>query len=446
MNFKTILACICGMMVLYTGFSQSVYQFKYNFHSPQDSINYNALLVSYENGSGLLRVRYEEPAISEDVVVETDVEEMVFTDEKGLEDTAKMVLKTSNPRIISGQQNITPILPIFIFSYNSGTGFIEPSGIADPFAARIITNPQTTFTSRLIENTALTKRFVLQYFNEGDDFYKELFKPVNRGLSPVEKNTKIILLAVANTLVPDIGPSGTKNLDRIVNTFGKLAGDLGLHMDTIIIAGKVYNRKNVLKAIDQLRPAPNDIVVFYYSGHGFRKSEDSTRKFPYMDLRSDSMQNHLLHALNIEDVFETIRKKRSGSGFNLVLSDCCNSDVLDVNPIGSKPLKKKSSGVKWDENNFRELFLNKTSMSVLATAADNGQKAACNLSFGGFFSYYFLQNMENNCSKLQRNASWHVVMADTKKQTLFKARHTYCRKPHIPENICFQIPAYRIVY
>lgn len=158
------------------------------------------------------------------------------------------------------------------------------------------------------------------------------------------------------------------------------------------------------------------------------------------------MQNHLLHALNIEDVFETIRKKRSGSGFNLVLSDCCNSDVLDVNPIGSKPLKKKSSGFKWDENNFRELFLNKTSMSVLATAADNGQKAACNLSFGGFFSYYFLQNMENNCSKLQRNASWHVVMADTKKQTLFKARHTYCRKPHIPENICFQIPAYRIVY
>jgi len=54
--------------------------------------------------------------------------------------------------------------------------------------------------------------------------------------------------------------------------------------------------------------------------------------------------------------------------------------------------------------------------------------------------------MENYSSKLRTNGTWDVIMQDAQKQTIFKAKHTYCEKPYIPENICQQNPDYKIVF
>ena len=51
------------------------------------------------------------------------------------------------------------------------------------------------------------------------------------------------------------------------------------------ISGKTYGKKNAEAAIKKLNPGPNDIVVFYYSGHGFRKAGPNPR-FPLIDLRA----------------------------------------------------------------------------------------------------------------------------------------------------------------
>ena len=84
-------------------------------------------------------------------------------------------------------------------------------------------------------------------------------------------------------------------------------------------------------------------------------------------------------------------------------------------------------------------------MSVLATAASSGQLASSNNDFGGFFSFYFKMAMENYSSKLRNNPTWDLILQDTQKQTIFKAKHTYYDKPYIPENVCQQNPDYRIV-
>jgi len=211
------------------------------------------------------------------------------------------------------------------------------------------------------------------------------------------------------------------------------------------ICGATYSKKNVQDAVSALRPSANDIVVFYYSGHGFRLPEQP-RRFPFMKLKTlhKSRKDVLDNSLNIEDIFLSITKK--GARFNLVLSDCCNNDIFSSNAKGTKPGKTRGSGVEWSEDNLRTLFLNKTPMSLLATAASTGQKSTCNNEFGGFFSYYFKTSMENYSSKLRTNGTWDLIMQDAQKQTIFKARHTYCEKPYIPENICQQNPDYKIVF
>ena len=54
----------------------------------------------------------------------------------------------------------------------------------------------------------------------------------------------------------------------IITFFRKISGFLGIQFvlgDTI--TGNKYNKETVEKALRDLRPDPNDIVVFYYTGY-----------------------------------------------------------------------------------------------------------------------------------------------------------------------------------
>ncbi|HYM93072.1 MAG TPA: caspase family protein, partial [Chitinophagaceae bacterium] len=346
----------------------------------------------------------------------------------------------------------------FIFTYNSANDFFEPAGAADLGNNNGVSSA-TSFSWQLIEGAAMNKDFLSQYFSVDEDFYTNFFKPVTRGLSPLEKNIRLHLLVVADTLDAEIGSSCRRDMQRTVEMFKTLTDYLGIKFLPNIICGKEYSKANVQEAINALNPAANDIVVFYYSGHGFRTPEKA-RPFPNLKLKNfrnlrenfrDSVswirkdrQDNITYSLNIEDIFNLIRKK--GARMNLVLSDCCNNDIFSTNATGTKPGKTKGSGVEWSEDNIRTIFLNKSPMSILMTAASSGERASSNNSFGGFFSYFFKMSMENYCSKLKTNPTWDEILQDAKSQTTNKANHTYCDKPYIPANICQQNPVYKIVF
>lgn len=444
MKSTLTLAFVLTFVASIPASSQSVYQLQYNFHEPNDSLTYHAFLVRFDDGSGLLRIRYMVPTTNEDVLIETDMEEDYVTDQSGNVDTNVIILKSANPRFIAGDDKGGLRNPVFLFRNNATTGYFEPAGVSRSAQSSTVP-PGTSFIANLIERAALTKDVVLQFFSEDEDFYVNLFNNQTRGLTPVEKNIKLHLLVVADTLDKSIGSSCSKDMKRVVETFSGLTNFLGIKIYPRTICGKDYSKKSVQAAINSLRPTANDIVVFYYSGHGFKLPERS-RRFPFVKLKTfhKGRQDVIDNSLNIEDIFLAIKKR--GARFNLVLSDCCNNDIFSENAKGSKPGKTKGSGVEWSEDNIRTLFLNKNPMSVLATAASTGEKASSNDDFGGFFSYYFKTAMENYSSKLRTNVTWDLVLQDAQKQTIFKAKHTYCDKPYIPANICQQNPDYKIVF
>lgn len=448
-----VLASIC-----IPSFSQSIYSIQYNFHQPQDSNDYHAILIRYPDGGGLLRVRYINTSTQQDILIESDIDEQNAIDDSGMEDSTTLNLKTINPRIIRGDNDLKFDPVTIVFKYNSSNDFFEPADISNN-EKNIGSPSQHSFQWQLMEGAALNKEFVSQFFSEDEDFYTNLFKPVTKGLSPLEKNIRLNLLIVADTMDASIGSSCAKDLQRAIETFRALTDYLGIKFLPKTVCGKDYSKVNVQSAINALRPSANDIVVFYYTGHGFRLPE-KPRDFPNLKLKNfknlrasfrDSIswikkdrQDNITYSLNMEDIFNSIRKKEAR--FNLVLSDCCNNDIFSVNAKGTKPGKTKGSGVEWNEDNIRALFLNKNPMSILASAASSGQKATSNDDFGGFFSYFFKLSMENYCSKLKTNPTWDLIFQDAKTQTINKANHTYCDKPYIPANICQQTPVYKIVF
>ena len=452
-NMRRIL--IFCLLPSITANSQSIYNIEYNFRSGIDSITYHAFLLRYDDGGGLLRIRYSAGSNGNDELKEMDLEEIPATDNAGIIDSNTILLKAINARTIVGSSNTKLNSPFIILKYNRATDYFEPEGVCLSENKPVLPDG-ARFSSSFIEREKLTKAFMAQYFLEDEELYLRYFNNNTKGLSDTDKKKyRLHLLVVADTLDKEIGTACAKDLHRTVETFSNLTSFLGIKMLPTLICGKQYSKKNIEDAVKRLAPLPNDIVVFYYTGHGFRIPEKPGR-FPNMKLKNfptvranfrdslswarQSRKDNITFSLNIETIFNTIKAKKAR--FNLVISDCCNDDIFSVNAKGTPPGKTKASGVQWSEDNIKALFLNEKPMSILVTAAVSGQRACSNDAFGSFFSYFFKTSMETYCSKLQPPTTWDVVIQSAQKQTVAKASNTYCDKPRIPQNLCKQEPDY----
>lgn len=445
--------------------SQSVYTFRYNFNSPPDSTTYHAFLLRNEDGSGQLRVRYSPGKGKEDILVEAYTEEWNPPDKTGEADSTLLHIRAISPSFLQTDGRAGFNSPVFVFRLNPKTGFFDPQTVLPAELGNLQQFRDIQFSGRLLEVAELDRKLVGQFFSEDDDFYTNLFRQTTRGLSDAEKTYRMHLLIVADTLDKRIGPSTLLDIQKVMETFGSIGKYLGIKLLPTIVYGKRYGKTGVQEALAKLRTAttntPNDIIIFYYTGHGFRIPE-RPRKFPNMKLKNfivpkptvfkterDSLiwvkkerEANIANMLNIEDIFNQIKKM--GTRFNLVISDCCNDDIFSANIEGSRPSKTKGSGIEWDEANIRSLFLNKTPMSVLVTAAKEGQKATSKNDYGGFFTDFLKRSLESHCSKLRVNVSWDLVLNQAKLQTTSKARATYCSTPKIPANACKQEPVFDI--
>lgn len=437
--------------------AQSVYIFRYNFNTASDTKTYHAFLLRNDDGSGLLRIRCQsEQESEEDILAESYIDEQHPTGISGDPDTSVLLIRAISPSLIQGNTRIRLTYPVFQFNYNGNTGFYDPVAVfvADSLFEK---TSVASISWKQLVGTALDKKTVGQFFSEDEDFYTGLFRENTRGLSPAEKKVRMHLLIVADTLDKRIGPSAVLDIKKVTGAFQSICHYLGINLLTQTVYGKTFGKTGVQQAIAKLQPAPADIVIFYYSGHGFRIPE-RPRKYPNLKLKNfivprpdvfkserDSLawvkkerEANIANTLNIEDIFNSIRKK--GARLNLIISDCCNDDIFSVNTEGSRPAKTKSSGIQWNEENIRSLFFSKTRMSVLATAAQEGQKATSKNDFGGFFTDYFKNSMELHCSRVKSKVSWDMVLKQAKDQTTLKARTSYCATPKIPENACRQVP------
>lgn len=111
------------------------------------------------------------------------------------------------------------------------------------------------------------------------------------------------------------------------------------------------------KAVSSVRPGPNDIVVFYYSGHGFNEVDEGYQ-FPYLDLRDKGFQHYGgPFTLNIESIYQKLKAK--GGRLNLVLSDCCNRDPTSGALVSSEGASTRTSSIGWSKENCQALSCRK---------------------------------------------------------------------------------------
>ncbi len=328
---------------------------------------------------------------------------------------------------------------------NGANDFYEPIAV---MPASCTTSQETDgfIVATFKERKDLSRPFIKQFFSEDDDFYNELFTTKTRGLTTLEKNIKMHIILVGDIADKKIGQACAGDIQKVTDIYQSLASFLGIkYVNITTLTGNKFSISNVKNAVNNLRPSSEDIVIFYYSGHGFRRPETNYR-FPFMKLKSNDVTKSelLTNSLNIEDIYTLIRNKKAR--FNLVMSDCCNDAAESSNSIGARIGKLRSSGLNWSEENCKKLFMNPQPMSVLATGADLDQRSSSNNTFGSFFTYFFKASMENYFAPKNKYATWDLVLRDTKVNTTHKANYTYCEGSTRPRGACYQEPYYKIIF
>ncbi|MEQ1554077.1 MAG: caspase family protein, partial [Ferruginibacter sp.] len=415
--------------------------YSFQFHFLPENKMYDALLYRNKNGTGYIRIRFEDSQ-KKPVVIALELDEhydqafnISYGNSKYI-DSNTICFEGKIPKVIIG--NTTEVINKMVFRFKK----TESNGIYYPLEI-IMENANTMeyfyaepTTPLLLTAKDLTAQFKQKYFKDDELF---LNQNTNGNLNLAKADT-LYFVSVANTTALNIGPSCNTDRDAMKTIFKAIANTLGLPIKIIDIYGDNFNADNVHDAIKNLNPALSDIVIFYYSGHGFI-DKSAAKKFPKLDLRSgvfDPLDEALEY--QIEDLYKTLLDKNAR--FTLVLSDCCNDVPGAKVPISKNAPSTRSSPIPFNKQICKELFLNTNRFAVLLSAASKGEAAAGFESDGGIFTFNFRETLVNVMNPLAtvNDVSWSSIINETFTNTIKQAPNATCAESNVASKKCLQHP------
>ncbi len=196
------------------------------------------------------------------------------------------------------------------------------------------------------------------------------------------------------------------------------------HFLELVVMGKDYSRKNVQLALDSLTPGPNDIVITYYTGHGFSYKQDKEKRYPQVDLRPPNSPSKMAvineNTQNLADLFDAVKSK--GARLNIVIGDCCNNRIQfkRVFKGGDETIRtSKRPRMVIDKKMCEALFCDYTA-SILVAAADKGQYAVSDDKLGSLFTFKLTNNLKILMGKsvdTSEGLPWKKLLEETKTET-----------------------------
>lgn len=221
-------------------------------------------------------------------------------------------------------------------------------------------------------------------------------------LVPLEA-ARLHSIVVADTTDFSIGVSAACDSNKIQEEMKKVAKYTELEHHEILITGQDVLPKNVFEAIRPLEIEEEDVVVFYFSGHGYRTESKENNPWPnlYFTLAGEGID--LLGICNL------LEKKNPR--LLVVIGDVCNNIV----PENFAPnLVCKMFSIFNDEEllkaNYQSLFLENQGTLIISSSEAGEYSWAT--TRGSLFTLSFLGNL-NKVVKSEDYPEWETILLKT---------------------------------
>lgn len=216
-----------------------------------------------------------------------------------------------------------------------------------------------------------------------------------------------------------IGPSVTVDFERMGLELTSISSFIGYNLKKYYYYGTQdrFNRNCLINVLNNLSCSKDDIVFFYYSGHGGRfENEDS--QYPEMILKVPYGSVGSQDVYPLYDVYKQIMRK--SPRLTIVMGDLCNSTWKGVmKPASNNREASIKSNAVCDV--YKNLFLH-VKGGLIATSSKPGQTSGCaqfsdGSEAGGRFTASFLQCLGSYVSS-GRNVNWETLLTDSRNLTI----------------------------
>jgi hypothetical protein len=208
-------------------------------------------------------------------------------------------------------------------------------------------------------------------------------------LMPAARAQNLHLISAADINVVDIGEWVAVNHERVQATAKQIAEAAGLNLKFTEVTTPSKNNETIAcapitKAVADLQAGPDDVILFYYSGHGFRPDHerDNPEKFPW--LICDELVP-VEKTPNLSEINTTLMKK--GARLTITVADACNKSLTEE--AGAPRIAAPAP----DRDRIRTMF-RQFRGNLVMSGSKRGQ-----LSYywvdGGLFTIQFVKHLVN---------------------------------------------------
>lgn len=218
-------------------------------------------------------------------------------------------------------------------------------------------------------------------------------------------------IAFCNTNDKKIGEAAVVSHDMVNNELSNLAYLLGYDYKFVDYIGEDCSKENLERQISSLTSNPDDIVVFYYFGHGTR-AKDQVSPFPQMCLKYEVYDQDKF--VPVQYVLNRLEKQPAH--LKLIMSMCCNNVVNGISPKNTM-CEAMGPTTLGDVNvaNYRKLF-DDFKGTLAITGSEPGQFSWCNSQYGGIFDVVFWSALEA-VGENEIPADWNTVFNSVRNGT-----------------------------
>lgn len=230
-------------------------------------------------------------------------------------------------------------------------------------------------------------------------------------------NTTLYLILVSGTKDVELSSGFAKNHIRLFNLFSESAEAAGIKFVPIEIKDDNFYKEMIDRSIQNLPAGQNDIIIFYYSGHGFRYNDQDIENdpWPQMSLTYRRGVNISQYTYNLHDIYNKLIKKKAK--LTLVFGECCNTGVGFNTPIvPDHPHCAGEGGIEFKKPSLQKLFLSRGKL-LLSTSRPN-EYSMYYPEWGGYFCISFCEEfMKMTTGHYNGEANWKTIIDNARRET-----------------------------
>jgi len=198
----------------------------------------------------------------------------------------------------------------------------------------------------------------------------------------------LIAFIAADTFDYSVGTSVQLDFDHILAEMKNVERYTGLTLKTITLNGKDNNTTNFLKELQSLRANKDDVIVFYYAGHGYRTAASGKSPWPNLVFTQEPKYQH--KGIQYEYIIYTLMQQHPR--LLITIADVCNNELrADRAPPVVNRLLAAAPNPETIRNNYKHLYLEEVGM-INATGAKIGEFSTGNDEDGGAFTKAFINS------------------------------------------------------